>query len=74
MQSLPGFYLIMTGIGLVSAVVRYEPAFAIVAIWFHRLCGHALTLLTFFEAFASLVFIPLSARLTERSSAGAKPW
>jgi MFS family permease len=62
--SLPAFYLIMAGIGFVSAAVLYEPAFAIVAVWFRRLRGRALTLLTFFGAFASFVFIPLSARLT----------
>ncbi|NJN17979.1 MAG: MFS transporter [Oscillochloris sp.] len=64
-RSLPAFYLIMAGIGFVSASVLYEPAFAIVAVWFRRLRGRALTLLTFFGAFASFVFIPLSARLTE---------
>lgn len=62
-QSLPAFYLIMAGIGLVSAGVLYEPAFAIVAVWFRRLRGQALTLLTFFGAFASFIFIPLSAWL-----------
>jgi MFS family permease len=64
-HSLPSFYLIMAGIGFVSASVLYEPAFAMVAVWFRRLRGRALTLLTFFGAFASFVFIPLSARLTE---------
>jgi MFS family permease len=62
-HSLPTFYLIMAGIGFVSAAVLYEPAFAIVAVWFRRLRGRALTLLTFFGAFASFVFIPLSAWL-----------
>ena len=61
--SLPAFYLIMAGIGLVSAGVLYEPAFSIVAVWFRRQRGRALTLLTFFGAFASFVFIPLSAWL-----------
>lgn len=62
---LPVFYLIMAGIGVVSAAVLYEPAFTIVAVWFRRLRGRALTVLTFFGAFASFVFIPLSARLTD---------
>jgi MFS family permease len=62
--SLPAFYLVMAGIGLVSAGVLYEPAFAIVAVWFRRQRGRALTLLTFFGAFASFIFIPLSAWLT----------
>jgi MFS family permease len=63
-RSLPAFYLIMAGVGLVSAAVLYEPAFAIVAVWFRRLRARALTLLTFFGAFASFIFIPLSAWLT----------
>lgn len=62
-SSLAGFYLIMAGIGLTMATTLYEPAFAIVAVWFRRERGRALTLLTFFGAFASFVFIPLSAWL-----------
>lgn len=61
--SLAAFYLIMGGIGLVSAAVLYEPAFSIVAVWFRRLRGRALAVLTFFGAFASFIFIPLSAWL-----------
>ncbi len=68
-RSLQGFYLIMAGIGLVSAAVLYEPAFAIVAVWFRRRRARALTVLTFFGAFASFIFIPLSAWL-----AGALGW
>jgi MFS family permease len=57
------FYLIMAGIGVTTAAVLYEPAFAIVATWFHRQRGRALTVLTFFGAWASFIFIPLSAWL-----------
>lgn len=62
-RSLPALYLIMAGVGLISASVLYEPAFAIVAVWFRKQRGRALTVLTFFGAFASFVFIPLSAWL-----------
>lgn len=62
-QQLSTFYLIMAGIGFVSAALLYEPAFAIVAVWFYRLRPRALALLTFFGAFASFIFIPLSAWL-----------
>ncbi len=62
-SSLPLFYLIMAGVGLVSAAVLYEPAFAIVAVWFRRQRGRAFTVLTFFGALASFIFIPLSAWL-----------
>jgi MFS family permease len=62
-RSLWVFYLIMAGIGVVTAAVLYEPAFAIVATWFRRRRGRALTVLTFFGAWASFIFIPLSAWL-----------
>ena len=54
------FYLIMAGIGAMQAALLYEPAFAIVATWFRLRRGRALTILTFFGALASPVFIPLS--------------
>ncbi len=62
-SSLTAFYLIMAGVGLVSAAVLYEPAFAIVAVWFRHQRGRALAVLTFFGAWASFLFIPLSAWL-----------
>lgn len=64
--SLWAFYLIMAGIGVAAAAVLYEPAFAIVAVWFRRRRARALTVLTFFGAWASTIFIPLSGWLTER--------
>jgi MFS family permease len=57
------FYLILAAIGVAAAAVLYEPAFAIVATWFRRKRGQALTVLTFFGAWASFLFIPLSAWL-----------
>jgi MFS family permease len=57
------FYLIMAGVGLVCAAVLYEPAFALIAVWFRHRRGQAFTVLTFFGAFASFIFIPLSAWL-----------
>jgi MFS family permease len=62
-ESLWAFYLIMAGLGLTTAAVLYEPAFAIVATWFRKQRGRALTVLTFFGAWASFIFIPLSAWL-----------
>ncbi|MFO7170043.1 MAG: MFS transporter [Chloroflexota bacterium] len=64
-QSLWAFYLVLAGIGLTMAAVLYEPAFAIIATWFRRKRGRALTVLTFFGAWASFVFIPLTSRLVE---------
>jgi MFS family permease len=57
------FYLIMAGIGLVMAAVLYDPAFALIAVWFRQHRGRALTILTFFGAWTSFLFIPLSAYL-----------
>ena len=61
--ALWALYAIMAGIGVASAMVLYEPAFALVAVWFRRRRGRALTVLTFFGAWASFAFIPLSAWL-----------
>jgi MFS family permease len=63
--SLWAFYLILAGIGLATAAVLYEPAFVIVATWFRHKRGRALTVLTFFGAWASFLFIPLSSWLVE---------
>jgi len=60
------FYLIWIGIGIALATVLYEPAFWLVATWFRRRRGRALTLLTFIGGFASVVYIPLTAALVGR--------
>ena len=57
-ESLWAFYLVMGGLGLAMAAVLYEPAFALVATWFRRDRGRALTVLTFFGALASTIWIP----------------
>lgn len=54
------FYLIWVGIGIVMAAVLYDPAFALVATWFHRRRARALTILTFIAGFASVIFVPLA--------------
>ncbi len=58
-------YLIMAGVGIASAAVLYEPAFAIIATWFRRERGRALQVLTFFGAWASFIFIPLAGWLVD---------
>ena len=65
-ESLPAFYAVWALIGVASAAVLYEPAFAIVATWFRRDRSQALTLLTFIGGFASVVFVPLTTVLVER--------
>jgi MFS family permease len=59
-NSLPLFYMIWAGIGLAMAAVLYDPAFVVVATWFRRQRGRALTVLTFIAGFASVIFIPFS--------------
>jgi len=61
--SLAAFYLIFAGIGICLATVLYEPAFWLVATWFRRRRGRALTLLTFIGGFASVIYVPLIAWL-----------
>lgn len=64
-DSLLVFYLIWIAIGLVMAAVLYEPAFYVVAIWFRRGRGRALTVLTFLAGLASVIFIPLANFLVD---------
>jgi MFS family permease len=64
-QSLTDFYLIWMAIGVVSAMVLYEPAFAVTATWFVRQRAQALTLLTLGGGLASVIFVPLATWLVE---------
>ena len=65
-NSLPTFYLIWAGIGLTLAAVLYEPTFFVVASWFVRQRGRALTVLTFLAGFASVIYLPLAGWLMQR--------
>jgi MFS family permease len=65
-KSSRAFYAVWALMGVASAAVLYEPAFAIVATWFRRDRSRALTLLTFIGGFASIVFVPLATVLVER--------
>jgi MFS family permease len=64
-DNLTVFYLIWVGIGIVMAATLYDPAFALVATWFHRFRARALTVLTFIAGFASVIFIPLAQWLIQ---------
>jgi MFS family permease len=59
------FYLIWAGLGIAMGAVLYEPAFFVVTTWFRRKRGQALTLLTFFAGFASVIFVPLAGWLVQ---------
>jgi MFS family permease len=65
-HELTAFYLIWAGIGVTLAAVLYEPAFFVVATWFTRQRGRALTVLTFIAGFASVIYIPLAGWLVQR--------
>lgn len=62
-NDLTSFYLIWAGLGVCAAVVLYEPAFAVMAIWFNRQRGTALAIITFAGGLASTIFVPLSDML-----------
>lgn len=57
------FYLIWAGLGVCAAAVLYEPAFAVIAQWFHRRRSTALAIVTFAAGLASTIFLPLSDAL-----------
>ncbi len=62
-NDLNTLYLIWVGLGICSAAVLYEPAFAVVAVWFVKRRGRALALITFVAGLASTIFVPLSDAL-----------
>ena len=64
-HDLVAFYLVWIGIGIAMSAILYEPVFALVAVWFARKRSRAFTLLTSIAAFASTIFLPLTAWLVE---------
>jgi sugar phosphate permease len=64
-QTRTGFYLVWAGLGLAMAMVLYEPAFAVVAVWFARHRQRALTVLTVCGALASTIFLPVAGVLLQ---------
>ena len=64
-DSLLLFYVLWVAIGLTMAAVLYEPAFAVVAVWFDRKRARALTALTLIAGFSSTVFLPLAGVLVQ---------
>jgi len=64
-QGLVQLYLAFTGIGLASAAVLYEPAYAVINTWFRRDRHKALFTLTVVAGFASTIFLPASQFLIE---------
>ncbi len=61
--SLTGFYVIWAGLGVCSASILYEPAFAVISTWFVRRRSTALAVVTFAAGLASTIFLPLADML-----------
>lgn len=59
-QTLPQLFLVLSGLGLTMAAVLYDPAFAVLTVWFVRYRRRALTLLTLMAGLASTIFLPLA--------------
>lgn len=64
--TLAELYLTFAGLGLAMAAVLYDPAFAVLAVWFNRQRRRAMTLLTLVAGLASTLFVPLATALLER--------
>ncbi|MCG5213417.1 MFS transporter [Streptosporangium soli] len=67
--SLPQLYAVFLAIGVASAMVLYEPAFAVIVGWFDghdRGRANALLAVTIVAGFASSIFLPLSGLLLQQ--------
>jgi predicted MFS family arabinose efflux permease len=65
-QNLLQLYAVSVGLGIASAGVLYEAAFAVVVSWFHgKQRGTAMLAITIVGGFASTIFLPLTGLLVE---------
>lgn len=64
-QSLTVFYLLWAGLGLAMAMVLYEVALAVLAVWFRRYRPRAMLVVTLMAGLASTIFVPLSTFLLQ---------
>jgi MFS family permease len=66
-DGLAAFYALWAAIGVVMAIVLYEPAFTVLAKWFPDADQRrrAMTALTLVAALASFIFLPLSQALVD---------
>lgn len=62
-HSVAAFYLLWAGLGVCMAAVLYDPAFAVIAVWFRQERSRALSLLTLVAGLSSIIFVPLTERL-----------
>lgn len=64
-HSLPMLYLVFAGIGVASAAVLYDAAFAVVNTWFDDRRNDALLTITVVAGFASTIFLPTTQALID---------
>jgi len=64
-ESVVQLYVVWALIGVVMSAVLYEPAIAVVTVWFERRRTRALTAMTLIAGFASTIFMPLESWLIE---------
>lgn len=64
-HSLPQLYLVFAGIGIASAAVLYDAAFAVVNTWFDERRNDALLTVTVVAGFASTIFLPTTQALID---------
>jgi MFS family permease len=57
--------VVWLAIGVINAMILYEPAFAVTAVWFVHRRSQALTLLTLGGGLASVIFVPLATWLVQ---------
>nr|BFE56308.1 MFS transporter [Dactylosporangium thailandense] len=66
-RTVTQLYVVLIGVGLTSAMVLYEPAFAVVVSWFDpSRRAKALLAITVVAGFASAIFLPLTGALVAR--------
>ncbi|MFI7618711.1 MFS transporter [Nonomuraea terrae] len=66
-ESLPQLYGVFVAVGIASAMVLYESAFAVIVSWFDgNGRADALLALTIVAGFASSIFLPLTGLLVDR--------
>ena len=64
-RTLPELYLAFVGVGVASAAILYDAAFAVIAVWFEQQRNAALLTTTIVAGFASTIFLPTTQALTD---------
>jgi MFS family permease len=64
-RTLPELYLAFAGIGIASAAVLYDAAFAVIAVWFVEQRTAALLTTTIVAGLASTIFLPTTQALVD---------